>query len=188
MTEYVYHCEKDQSHKWVGDVYHFNSRCPICFGGWVTRESIAEEPKELQPEPEQPLDTIVHQTEKRDTNPKTRFGATKPPLALIPATALIHCAMAFKDGASKYGPYNWREKAVSAMTYLNAIDRHSKQFLDGEDYDTDSLVHHLGHTMACCAIILDAIAVDNLIDDRPPKAPTADLIRRFTTKMEAAND
>lgn len=154
---------------------HFDTICANCSSPITRRVLIG-------------LDTIVHQTGKRDTNPKTRFGATKPPLALIPATALIHCAMAFKDGASKYGPYNWREKAVSAMTYLNAIDRHSKQFLDGEDYDTDSLVHHLGHTMACCAIILDAIAVDNLIDDRPPKAPTADLIRRFTTKMEAAND
>lgn len=120
-----------------------------------------------------------------DTNPKTVYGATKPPLSLSPRTALVHMAMAFKDGAEKYGPYNWREKAVSVMTYMNAAERHHAQFLDGDDYDIKSLVHHLGHAMACYAIILDAMAVGNAVDDRPPKCGTTELLERLTTMIIA---
>lgn len=124
-------------------------------------------------------------TELLDTNPKTAFGATKPPLSLSPRTALVHMAMAFKDGAEKYGPYNWREKAVSVMTYMNAAERHHAQFLDGNDYDKKSLVHHLGHAMACYAIILDAMEVGNAVDDRPPKCDTTALLKRLTTTLNA---
>lgn len=124
-------------------------------------------------------------SELLDTNPKTAYGAMKPPLSLVPRSALIHTAMAFKDGASKYGPYNWREKAVSVMTYLKAAERHHAQFLDGSDYDKKSLVHHLGHAMACYAIILDAMEVSNAIDDRPPKCDTTALLERLTTMLNA---
>jgi len=115
-----------------------------------------------------------------DNNPKSVFGVKKPPLALVPSPALLHCAMAFKDGATKYGPYNWREKEVSVMVYLSAADRHLRQYLDGEDIDKVSRVHHLGHAMACCAIILDALECRTLIDDRPKKVDFTDLLERFT--------
>lgn len=118
-----------------------------------------------------------------DVNPKTVYGAAKPPLMLVPRTALIHEAMAFADGAGKYGPYNWREKAVSSMTYLHACSRHIAQYLDREDIDRKSLVHHLGHARACLAVILDAEAVGNLIDDRPPAAPTSALLEQLTKEI-----
>jgi len=44
----------------------------------------------------------------KSTNPKDRIGIKKPPIHLVPPVAIIHEAMAFKDGADKYGPYNWR--------------------------------------------------------------------------------
>lgn len=114
-----------------------------------------------------------------DNNPKTQYGVKKPSLALVPAASLIHEATAFMDGAAKYGPYNWRENKVSAMVYLNAADRHMRQFLDGEDFDPISGVHHLGHAKACFGIILDAMETGNLVDDRPNKGKAGELIRRF---------
>jgi len=61
------------------------------------------------------------------TNPKDLIGTKKPPLGLVPTAGIIHEAMAMKDGAKKYGPYNWREngKAVRYTVYHNAALRHA---------------------------------------------------------------
>ena len=118
-----------------------------------------------------------------DSNPKTRFGMAKPPLSLIPATALVHMAEGFRDGAAKYGPANWRKDPVSASTYLNAAYRHIAAWQDGEECDPVSGVHHLGHAADCLAILMDAQACATLLDDRPPSAPTGDLIRALTKPL-----
>lgn len=110
-----------------------------------------------------------------DDNPKTVIGITKVPLHLVPPCATHHTAMAFADGAKKYGPYNWREKRVSASVYLSAAKRHLDAWWDGEDLSQDAKVHHLGHVMACCAIILDGMSIGMLNDDRPPKGAASRL-------------
>jgi hypothetical protein len=117
-----------------------------------------------------------------DNNPKTRIGKMKVPMHLIPPVAKIHLAMALKDGAKKYGPYNWREEVISITTYISAMERHIDAFLDGEDLAKDSQVHHLAHAMACCALILDGIACSNIIDDRPPPGTAAQLQELFQEK------
>lgn len=114
------------------------------------------------------------------TNPKDLVGAKKPPLSLIPPVGLIHEAMALKNGADKYGAYNWRSKKVQSMIYIDAILRHAQCYLDGENYAEDSKVHHLAHIKACCSILLDATETGNLIDNRPPKGNAAEVIGRLT--------
>ena len=118
-----------------------------------------------------------------DSNPKTRFGVAKPPLALIPAPAMLQMAEAFRDGAAKYGAANWRKDPVSASTYVNAALRHIVAWYDGEEVAPDSKVHHLGHAAACLAIILDAQLCGTLLNDRPPPAPTGDIIKVLTKPM-----
>lgn len=120
-----------------------------------------------------------------DTNPKTAVGRVKPDLSLIPPVALAHMADAFMDGAAKYGPFNWRENAVSLRTYIAAQMRHTGQFLDGEEVAADSLCHHLGHVMACCAIMLDAISVGNAVDDRPLPGRVGDTIETIRARRAA---
>lgn len=115
-----------------------------------------------------------------DSNPKTRFGMAKPPIGLIPATALVQIAESFRLGAEKYGPANWRVDPVSASTYVNAALRHLLQWQDGESQDPESGVSHLAHVAACVAIIMDAETCGTLLDDRPPPAPTGDLMRALT--------
>lgn len=104
----------------------------------------------------------------KNSDPKGSVGALKIPLHLVPPSAIHGLAEALADGAKKYGPYNWRESKVSAMTYVSALKRHVDAWLDGENFAHDSLVHHLKHAAASIAIMLDAEACGTLIDDRPP--------------------
>lgn len=101
-----------------------------------------------------------------DGNPKTAFGMAKPSFNGIPPVALQHMGAAMQTGVDKYGLYNWREKPVTMSVYYNAALRHMFDFWDGQDVAPDSLVHHLGHVMANCAIMLDAIAQNTVNDDR----------------------
>ena len=101
------------------------------------------------------------------TNPKDLLGAKKVSITKFPAIGSVMGAMAMMDGAEKYGPYNWRSKEVVASIYIDAAYRHLMTWFEGQETASDSKVHHLGHAIACCAILLDAQATGNLVDDRP---------------------
>lgn len=132
------------------------------------------------------------------TNPKDILGATKPMLGLNPRVALLWMAKAFEFGAhgrdangvqvrpKGYGEYNWRERDVSEMVYVHAMERHIADYVDGQDLASDSKVKHLGHIMACAAILLDAEECGALKRDRPKPGKAADLIERMTIKKESA--
>ncbi len=123
-----------------------------------------------------------------DTNPKTRFGMAKPGIADVPPVALIHLGLAMRDGARKYGRANYREHPVTASVYYEAATRHLMAWWDGEENAEDSGVHHLGHVMACCAILLDTQAQKTLNDDRPkPTGRFAELIAQLTVPMNEEN-
>ncbi len=128
------------------------------------------------------------------TNPKDLLGNKKPPMWLNPRAALVWMAKAFEFGGygvnalgekvreKGYGPYNWRENPVRATVYIAAMERHLAEYLDGDDVAADSKVMHLGHIMACAAILIDAKELGNLVDDRPVKGPVAQLLSRLTLK------
>jgi len=128
-----------------------------------------------------------HLAETKDTNPKDLVGQTKLQTWLVPPSAKIALAEALTDGANKYGPFNWREKGVRATVYIAAAERHVMSFLDGEDLAEDSGVHHLAHAMACFAILLDAIAQGNIVDDRPIKGASPALLKAIHLKNEEKN-
>lgn len=116
----------------------------------------------------------------KSTNPKAQQGMKKPPMHLVPAAGNVHEAMAFKDGADKYGPYNWRNDPVDVSTYIAAAQRHLDLYRNGQDYTSDTGVHNLGAVRACLNIILDAEAQGNLIDDRPPAQNLEKLVDQYT--------
>ena len=115
-------------------------------------------------------------------NPKDKIGIKKVPMGLLPPAGKIYGAMAFKDGARKYGPYNWRSAKVIMSIYLDAIERHLMAIRDGEDIATDSGVPHLGHIIADASLLADAIEGGWLEDDRPPKGPGPAILDRFMEK------
>jgi hypothetical protein len=114
-----------------------------------------------------------------DTNPKDLVGQKKPRLYLVPPSSILYQALGMQDGSSKYGPYNWRQKKVQAMIYVDAALRHIQAWIDREELAEDSQVHHLGHALATIGIIVDAMTSGNLIDDRPPAGAFPALLKRY---------
>ena len=113
-----------------------------------------------------------------DNNPKTVEGDKKPDVSLVPPVAILAEARVMQLGATKYGPYNWREKTVSARVYTAAGIRHILQWQDGEDIDPESGESHLAHARACLGILMDAQSIGKFNDNRPSKGAASDLIRR----------
>lgn len=112
----------------------------------------------------------------KPSNPKDLIGSSKLSISMVPFPALAHWASAHMEGNVKYGRFNWRAVGVRSSIYIDAALRHLMKYTDGEDKDPETRVHHLASVMACCAIILDAGACGKLTDDRPPSAPTSELV------------
>ena len=104
---------------------------------------------------------------KTKDNPKAALGLAKVPLHLVSPFGLAHEADAMRDGAEKYGAWNFREVPISAAVYIAACKRHLDLWAMGQERASDSGVHHLGHAKACLGLILDSQHNGNLVDDRP---------------------
>lgn len=105
-------------------------------------------------------------SDTKPTNPKDAIGADKIPFHLWPETATILGVLALLEGALKYGRGNWRAIGVKSSIYYDAAMRHMKAWFEGEDVAPDSEIDHLGHALACLAILIDARAAGKLNDDR----------------------
>lgn len=102
-------------------------------------------------------------------NPKDILAATKLDFSIVPETMEADVAIAFLEGALKYGRYNWRMKPVKMSVYTSALKRHAAKLHAGEDRDKKTRVKHVAYIMCCAAIINDAAIYGTLIDDRPPR-------------------
>jgi hypothetical protein len=102
-----------------------------------------------------------------DNNPKTEFGEAKPKMSDTPTYPITIMGQVFSGGAAKYGRFNWREKTVSSSVYYDAALRHLMAWFNREDLDPESGFSHLGHVMACMAILMDAEREGLLNDNRP---------------------
>lgn len=110
-------------------------------------------------------------------NPKTLMGRKRLPVSsVLPWPALLRIAEAMQygafeapraDGEKGYQPFNWREQAVEAMTYLDACDRHKARWLEGQEIDPKSLATELSHAAASLIILIDAIENGTWLDNRP---------------------
>jgi hypothetical protein len=109
-------------------------------------------------------------------NPKEALGIKKAPTRFTPPALAIAVGEVMATGAAKYGPLNWRENAVEAMTYVEAMERHLMAWRDGQDNAEDSGLNHLAHIAASCGILLDAAECGKLVDNRIP-GPAADMLR-----------
>lgn len=148
-----------------------NDKTPHCYGnGDVLRPNTAAE---------NDCDTCIWKTmcaqacgsddprpDWKDTNPKDMIGCNKLPIHLWPTCATFLGCLGLLDGALKYGRTNWRHSGVKASIYFDACNRHMAAWFEGEDNDPDSGIPHLGHALACIAIIVDAGFADKLVDDR----------------------
>ncbi len=116
-------------------------------------------------------------TRANTPNPKTLMGRKRLPISsVLPWPALMRIAEAMQygafeapraDGGKGYGPYNWRDQAVEAMTYIDANDRHKARWVEGQEVDPKSLAMELAHAAASLIILIDAIDNGTWIDNRP---------------------
>lgn len=104
----------------------------------------------------------------KETNPKDAIGDKKVPLSLCSPIAKAAWAVAQFVGMVKYGAWNWRSAGIRSSIYTSAMQRHLDAYLSGEEVDPVDQTPHLGHIMACAAILIDAKAAGKLTDDRPP--------------------
>ena len=119
----------------------------------------------------------------KPTNPKDVIGSTKLSMGLVPDTVDAEVALAYLEGALKYGRYNWRKAGVRSSVYRDAMHRHMAKWWNGEDEDPTTRVKHLASIIASAGILLDAELVGKLTDDRPPRAPVAELIQKADEKV-----
>ncbi len=120
--------------------------------------------------------TVLGNPDTKPTNPKDIVAMKKLSLGLVPDTCDVEVALAFLEGALKYGRYNWRIAGVSTSVYVDAIKRHLAKFWNGQNRDKKTRVKHLASIIACATIIMDAELCLKLNDDRPPAAPLDELI------------
>jgi len=83
----------------------------------------------------------------------------KPPISLIPRSALLAEARVLAKGKEKYGADNWREgEGLEWRRIIDACIRHVLAFADGEDYDMGeggSEELHLANARCCLAFLIE---------------------------------
>lgn len=95
-----------------------------------------------------------------------KFDKDKPDLSLCPLPALEAMARAFMLGEVKYGRYNYL-KGMDSHRLTAACLRHVLAWQNGEDNDPESGQTHLGHALACLAMLIDQQAKGVSTDTRP---------------------
>jgi len=114
-------------------------------------------------------------------NPKEAAGSKKARVfSVFPRWVSLLVGRVMETGASKYGKFNYRDSAIAASTYEDAMERHAQLWFDGEDTDSESGVSHLAHVIACATLLLDAQATGKLTDDRQKTG----LVRRKLEELE----
>ena len=94
-----------------------------------------------------------------------KHDAFKPPLGLIPKSALCEEAAVLGFGAEKYDAHNWR-KGMPWSRLISAAMRHLVDFNDGQDFDKESGLHALAHVRACCGFLIEYMVTHPELDDR----------------------
>lgn len=95
-----------------------------------------------------------------------KFDQDKPSYSMVPQLAINEVAKVFTYGAKKYGTFNYSGK-MEVLRYIDASQRHTNQFLTGEDLD-ESGIHHLACVAANALMALDSILTKQSIDNRNP--------------------
>ena len=73
-----------------------------------------------------------------------RFNEGKPKWCLVHFKSLEPMVKVLEFGALKYAPKNW-QKPMPLDEILNSMQRHLGALIDGEEFDQESGISHMGH-------------------------------------------
>lgn len=93
-----------------------------------------------------------------------KYDGDKPRMSLIPPQAIIEISKVLTFGAHKYDDNNWQYVDNAKSRYADALLRHIFAWLDGEQTDPESGLHHLAHA-GCNILFLLWIDANNLSDN-----------------------
>lgn len=118
-------------------------------------------------------------------NPKQMYGDMKLPVQLVPPSLNAYAAWSLSEGGIKYGPYNYRDSDVEAMTYIGAILRHCFDYLDGQNIDPDSIIQKptLAGIAGSVAVLIDATERGRIIDNRPAPGNVPEIMIRYAKAL-----
>jgi len=75
-----------------------------------------------------------------------RYNDGKARWGLVHWKSLIPLVQVLEFGAKKYSEWNW-SKGLDRKEILESMMRHLTALMDGEEFDSESKLHHIGHIM-----------------------------------------
>jgi hypothetical protein len=75
-----------------------------------------------------------------------RFNQNKPKWSLVHFKSIEELPKVLDFGAKKYSRDNWK-KGLDLSEILDSMQRHINEVMDGEQFDEESKLHHMGHIM-----------------------------------------
>lgn len=73
-----------------------------------------------------------------------RYNEGKPRWGLVHYKSLIPMVRVLEFGAQKYAEWNWM-KPMPTREILESMQRHLAALMDGEEFDQESGIDHMGH-------------------------------------------
>lgn len=101
-------------------------------------------------------------------NGSKRYNKNKPPVHLVPPSAITAMAEVLGYGARKYDARNWEKGAEYSVPY-SSLMRHLLAWWEGEEYDSESGLPHSYHVLMNAAMIVHYEKNNPELDDRPKK-------------------
>jgi hypothetical protein len=123
---------------------------------------------------------------RKATNPKDAIGSRKARwFSFIPLQALVGPGLALLEGALKYGKFNYRPFGVRVSVYVDAaVTGHLMPFMEGQDIDPDSGLHHVDKAIASLLVLRDSMLNGNHVDDRPPRVANQNFLAEANKRAE----
>ena len=110
-------------------------------------------------------ETVPQTARSIDDELAAKKKEAKPPLGLVPASAIEAIAWAMEYGARKHGRDDWR-KGFPFTERLNSALRHIFSYLEGEDIDPESGVPNLDLAMTQLVFVKEYTVTHPECDDR----------------------
>jgi len=111
----------------------------------------------------------------------TKHDEGKPDLTLLNYSFLSQVSEAMMFGAKKYGRDNYRS-GISNVRILGAVLRHAYKYLNGQDTDEESGIHHLAHAAAGINMFFGIEDAGTAEDVRPEDRVATTLADKFNLK------
>lgn len=103
--------------------------------------------------------------ERKESSLGSRNNEGKPRWSLLNFKTLEGTIRVFEHGEKEYGPKNWM-KGLSHKEIAESGMRHLTAFLDGEDLDQKTGLHHIDHASANMHMLKYMILNKPELDDR----------------------